>query len=365
MGFFRRKIKTYYGLDVGNGAIKLVELRHDANDGSLALQRFLVKPTPPEAVQNGVIRDKAELQGAIKALLRELRVRSLPVATVLTGQNLIVRQVEIPNMPADEFKKVLQLQADHYFGIPAEELAADFQVLRQLPQNRMQVLLVGSLKQPIMDFVDLLHSCGVRATRVDIEPLAALRSLRLTSAIAPMSANEATVVLDMGAGTSNLSIFQGDELQLVRVIGVAGNDFTQDIASGLQVSWQKAEELKFEYGVEPESPIFPYIKPTLERLLRQVSISLEFYQVENRPALIRQMSVIGGGSRLIGLIPALSNHIQELYTRLEMELPLMAAGNPCAQLTIAAEADVAQELGPILAVAIGLALGEVVANATD
>lgn len=363
MGFFRRKTRYYYGLDVGNGAIKLVRLKQEDREGPLALDRFLIQPTPTQAVENGVIRDRAQVRMVLKEMLREMGVRSLPAATVLTGQSLIIRQVEVPKMPAEEFRQVLAVQADHYFGIPAEELAADFQVLRELPSNRMQVLLVGSLKQPIVDFVEFLQSCGVRATRVDIEPLAAMRSLRMTGALAPAGPEETTVVLDMGAGTSNLSIFQGHELQLVRVIGVAGNDFTESIATAKQISWQEAEELKFQYGVDSASPIYPHIQPILERLLRQISISLEFYQVENRSTMMRQMSIIGGGSRLTGLIPVLASHMQELFTRLEMEPPLVVAGNPCTHLP-AVTTD-ATQWGPILAVAIGLALGEVVADATD
>lgn len=365
MCFFRRKAKTFYGLDVGNGAIKLVELRRDLKSNTLALHRFLIRPTPPDTVENGVIKNKVKLQGAIKALLKDFGARSLTVATVLTGQNLIVRQVEVPKMPVEEFRKVLQLQADSYFGIPADELAADFQVVRELPGNRMLVLLVGSLKQPITEFVDLLHSCGIRVTRVDIEPLAALRSLRMSGALAVAAANETTVVLDMGAGTSNLSIFQGDELQMVRVITVAGNDFTRDIAEAEQVSWQEAETLKLQHGVALGSPIYSYVQQTLQRLLRQVGISLEYYQVENRTTLVRQMRVIGGSSQLVGLVEALATNVQELYTRLDLKPPVVAAGNPCAHLQLATTAAAAQELGPILAVAIGLALGEVAADATD
>lgn len=365
MRFFRRKAKEFYGLDVGNGAIKLAELRRDLQDNTLALHRFLIRPTPPDTVENGVIKNEEKLRGAIKALLKDFGARTLTVATVLTGQNLIVRQVDVPKMTEEEFRKVLQLQADSYFGIPADELAADFQVVRELTGNRMLVLLVGSLKQPIVEFVDLLHSCGIRATRVDIEPLAALRSLRMSGALAAATANETTVVLDMGAGTSNLSVFQGEELQMVRVITVAGNDFTRDIAEAEQISWQEAEMLKLEHGVVPASPVYPHVQQTLQRLLRQVSISLEYYQVENRSALIHQIRLIGGSSQLIGLVEALAANVQELFARLELEAPIVAAGNPCAHLELATTAAAAQELGPILAVAVGLALGEVAADATD
>ncbi len=365
MCFFRRKAKTFYGLDVGNGAIKLVELRRDLKGNTLALHRFLIKPTPPDTVEDGVIKDRAKLQATLKALLRDFGARSLNVATVLTGQNLIVRQVEVPKMPEEEFRKVLQLQADSYFGIPADELASDFHIVRDLPGDRMLVFLVGSLKQPIVDFVDLLGSCGIRANRVDIEPLAALRSLRMSGALAGAAPDETTVVLDLGAGTSNLSIFQGDELQMVRVITVAGNDLTNDIAQAAQISWEAAEALKRQYGVAPDTPIYQFIQPALQRLLRQVGITLEYYQIENRSAQMRQMRVIGGNSQLVGLVDALAENIQEVFARLAALPPEVAVGNPCAYLQVEGAADAARELGPVLAIAIGLALGEVAVNATN
>lgn len=366
MRFLRRKaIKHYYGLDVGNGAIKLVELSHDLQSGASTLERYLIKPTPLNSVANGIIKDKKKLQQAVSDLRQEFGVRSLTVSTVLTGQNLIVRLVEVPEMPADEFKKVLEIQADSYFGIPADELAADFHIVRTLPANRMLVFLVGSLKQPILDFVDLLADGGIRADRVDIEPLAALRSLRMSGALTKDVANEMTVVLDLGAGTSNLSIFQGNELQMVRVLGVAGNDFTSAIADAQNICWDEAEELKLAHGVRPDSPILATVRPTLERLLQQVSISLEYYQVENRAKIIQKIRVIGGSSQLLGLIDELDGEVRRLFARLDIEAPGVSQGNPCAHLTIAETAAGACESGPNLAVAIGLALGGVAADATD
>lgn len=363
MCFFRRKPKSIIGLDVGNGAIKLVELQRDAKTKALSLKRFLVRPTPPNTVENGLVKDAARLKDTLRELLREFGARALSVTTVLTGQNLIVRQAEVPRMSRDEFQKVLQLQADSYFGMPAERLSADFQIVRDLPNSKMLVFLVGSPKQPILDFAALLKESGFTVNRVDIEPLAALRALRMTSTLGPSTVDQTTVVLDLGAGTSNLSIFQGDLLQMVRVITVAGNDLTREISNKQSISFEQAESLKREHGVQPDTPIFESIRPTFERLLRQVSMSLEYYQIENRGTPIRQISVIGGNAKLTGLVDAIGQAVTDLFERLNMPIPDVALGNPCLHLEQCANFTEAEQMGPILAVSIGLALGEVAANA--
>lgn len=365
MCLFRKKQKSFFGLDVGNGAIKLVELQRNPKTKSLQLKRYLVRKTPPNTVENGVVKDAARLRSCLRDLLREFGTRSLAVTTVLTGQNLIVRQAEVPRMSRQEFQKVLQLQADSYFGLPADRLSADFQMVRDLPNSRMLVFLVGSPKQPILDFAFLLKESGFVVNRVDIEPLAALRSLNSTGALTPDSPDQTTVIVDLGAGTSNLSIFQGDLLQMVRVITVAGNDLSRDISNHQQVSFDQAEALKQQHGVVPGTPIYGFIRPTFERLLRQVSMSLEYYQIENRGNPIKQVRVIGGNAKLTGLLEALTVTISDLFERLNMPVPDVSLGNPCLTMEMGGQFIDAEQMGPILAVAIGLALGEVAASETN
>ncbi|MGI6357385.1 MAG: type IV pilus assembly protein PilM [Bacillota bacterium] len=365
MAFFSTRRRSIFGLDVGNGGIKLVELQQNRKNNTITLQRFLIQPTPADSIENGLVTDPARLRGALRQLLKDFGARSLAVNTVLTGQSLIVRHVEVPRMSREEFKKVLQLQADTHFGLPTDHLSIDFQIVRELPDNRMLVFLVGSPKQPILDFVDLLKESGFTAKRVDIEPMAALRSLRMTAALTPDCLDATCVVLDLGAGTSNLSIFREDLLQLVRVITVAGNDLTREIANGQGISLQQAEELKRQYGVLPDTPIYEQIRPTFQRLLRQVAMTLEYYQIENRDKPVNYLRVIGGNSKLTGLVDALAASVAELYQRLNMPVPDVALGQPRLSLHQRVNQADAEENGPILAVAIGLALGEVAADATD
>ncbi|MGI6343828.1 MAG: type IV pilus assembly protein PilM [Bacillota bacterium] len=366
MSLFRHKrLKKHYGLDLGNGTMKLVELIHDTRANRLQLGRFLVKATPAAAIVNGVIQDRARLTAALSEIRREFGASSLAISTALTGQSLVVRQIRVPRMPADEFRQVLQLQADRYFGMPAQRLAVDFRIIDELPDNQMSVFLVGSPRQPILELVELLRENRIQTLRVDIEPLAALRSLRLSDGVPQTAADETVLILDLGAGTSNLSIFHGDQLQLVRVIDLGGKDLTEAIARDQQVEWEEAEALKRQYGIVAGSPIHAAVDPVMQRWMNQVILSLEYYQIEHREAPIHQVALVGGGARLLGLQAALERNIGEMFTRLSLEPPEIRLGNPCAQLELTRDAELAQEQGPVLAVAIGLALGEVMADATS
>lgn len=74
-------------------------------------------------------------------------------------------------------------------------------------------------------------------------------SLAIAEAVLPKHEKEmGTVVLDMGAGTSNLAVYHDNVLMHTAVIPFAGEVITSDLKSGCSTYWEKAELLKVKYG---------------------------------------------------------------------------------------------------------------------
>lgn len=57
-----------------------------------------------------------------------------------------------------------------------------------------------------------------------------------------------TVVVDIGAGTTNLVVMEDGEIQHVAVLPLGGGHVTNDLAIGLQTDLDVAEEVKIRYG---------------------------------------------------------------------------------------------------------------------
>jgi len=57
------------------------------------------------------------------------------------------------------------------------------------------------------------------------------------------------VLLDMGAGTTDLIVFSEGNISFTEVFPMAGEYITKDLAYGLKVSLEEAERIKKEYGV--------------------------------------------------------------------------------------------------------------------
>ncbi len=103
-------------------------------------------------------------------------------------------------------------------------------------------LVLGSVTA-VHNLVRCVETLGIRIAQIVLEPLA--------SSMAVLSSAEkelGVVLLDMGGGTTDISVFRGGDIWFSKVIPIAGEHITNDITVGLQTPTEEAERIKKEYG---------------------------------------------------------------------------------------------------------------------
>lgn len=136
------------------------------------------------------------------------------------------------------------------------------------------------------------------------------------------------IMIDIGAGVTDIGVFNCGDLDYLKTIPIGGMNFSKDISYVTGISLEDAEELKLKYGSaqwdisnsntvdsiseETGEPIQIDIRDvallTRERameLCQLVRISLESIYEENNDA---QFILTGGGSNLPGLSNLISKH---------------------------------------------------------
>jgi cell division protein FtsA len=68
------------------------------------------------------------------------------------------------------------------------------------------------------------------------------------AAVLPEDRARGVVVIDIGAQTTHLAVYDGDALLLAATLTVAGDHLTRDVSWLLKVNYEDAENLKREYG---------------------------------------------------------------------------------------------------------------------
>ncbi|NPA16916.1 cell division protein FtsA [Persephonella sp.] len=89
----------------------------------------------------------------------------------------------------------------------------------------------------------VIENTGLRVLDFVANPIASA-----TSVLYPEEKEMGIVVLDIGAGTTDMAVYKDGSIEYIRSFPVGGNQVTMDIAHRFKVSREEAENLKLEYG---------------------------------------------------------------------------------------------------------------------
>ena len=100
--------RSAIGLDIGTSGVRAAELSF--SKGLVTLEKFGQVALPEGAVRDGEVIDPDAVAAAIKQLWAHTKFSSKKVIIGVANQKVIVRQVDLPWMPADELKASLAYQ---------------------------------------------------------------------------------------------------------------------------------------------------------------------------------------------------------------------------------------------------------------
>jgi len=327
------------GIDIGDSLIKLVEAETKQN--KIILNNLAVGDTPKEAVVKGQIEDVEALTAKIKSLLDNNNFASTKVTTAISGEQVIIRNVEIPNMPEEEIGEAVRWEAKEQIPIPIDEAVLDYEISKHKADGGYEVMLVAVNRDTINRYLELFKKLDLEPIAIEIEPTAIIRGLR------KLYPEQTIALLDMGAQTTTVSVFSSGRLLFTRTIGIAGQDITQEIVENYELDLEEAEEYKRDNNLFVDANLNLIIRNLTTAIYR----SLDYFQVKYKNYDIEKMVLAGGGSKLIGFDTHLSNEFGIEVTPLN---PLSNIESEVERLNSKELAEVIQLLG----VSIGLALRE-------
>ncbi len=121
----------------------------------------------------------------------------------------------------------------------------------------VKMLFVTILTEHLKDLVGVVNACGVAVEDVMAAPIAgSLSTLSKSQQIAGCA------LLNIGAETVSVSVFENNTPISLEVFQIGGNDITNDIALGLRVPLEDAERIKLS---KPES--VPYPRKKIEEII--------------------------------------------------------------------------------------------------
>lgn len=342
--------KSIVGLDIGSSSIKVVECV--SRSKGVELVHLGRAQLPPEAIVQGAFLNSSAIVESIQEALGQAGTKASCVAAAVAGHAVIVKKISLPEMTREELEESIRWEAEQYIPFDINEVNLDFQILDgSETEGQMDVLLVAAKKDLIDDYVHVITDAGLSPGVIDIAGFAVANAW---SANYDTDPDDVVALVNIGAQVVNINILCGGVPAFTRDINTGGNAYTEEIQKALSVSWDEAERMKLGgSGDEDTQEVVPEeveqaMRSVTETLIGEISRSLDFFAATAAESRISRVFLSGGGSKVSGLDAAFQGKTNLPVERMDP----FARIAPSARL----DAETLQELGPSLAVSVGLAL---------
>jgi cell division protein FtsA len=340
--------QTYVGLDIGTSTVRCVVGTRDPSD-----------PTLVSVIGHGASSNQGMRKGVVMHIddAAEAIIQAITEAERISGIQIHQATVNVngAHVTGINSRGVIAISSpDREISVEDRERVEEAATIVKLPPNREIVQVFAknyrldgqdNLKDPVgMHGVRLEVDChivtaaspNVRNLNLALERAQVRPAHHTISALAAAEAvlgrqqkEAGTVVLDLGAGTTNMSVIEDGEVQHVAVIPMGGMHITNDLAIGLKTDLDVAEAVKVKHarlGDDSDKPVrvtvdekaYTFSGGEVNMIVEaRVEELLEY--VEKELQRIHKARKLPGGVVLVGGSAALPGLAE--FTRDKLQLP--------------------------------------------
>ena len=313
--------KPLFGLDIGNGSLKVMQVSDHATSGEFGTNHKLIgygtAVFDKSAIEEGVlvkpeIIAKAMLELFKKGLVGDITSRR--VAVTIPAYRTFTRNISLPKLGNDELDEAVRVEAEQYIPMPLEDLYLDYQIISQT-NEASEVFAVAVPRKIVDSYLELANILGLEAILIETTLNA---SARLFAQDAQSSIP--AVIIDFGSLSADISIFDKQVLVTGTVQG-GGENFTNSIEKKLGVSHEEAGLIKTRYGLSAskrQTEIVQALEPTLKEIIKEIHRMVRYYEERygtDNP--INQVITLGGGANMPGLTDYLTSALRLAVRRCE------------------------------------------------
>jgi type IV pilus assembly protein PilM len=293
-------LKSFLTVDFGAGSLKLAEF--ELNEaGGLRLKQYGIKSLGLEGSQETT--REATILKALQEMLAEHGIKSKAVNVCAPGFHVFSKFVKLPPVDTSKVGQIIEYEAKSNVPFPLEEVVWDYQILGSAAGGELEVLLVAIKADVVEGLFRVTETAGLHQQLADVSPAALCNAFRYNYG----DLEDCTMLLDIGAKTSNLLFFEKGKV-FSRSINLGANSITQDFANESKLKWDAAEKIKIDEGFvslggayeEPESPhqaaISKIARQFMTRLHIQVNQTMQFYRGQQGGSVPQRLFLSGGAS---------------------------------------------------------------------
>jgi len=350
MGLFSSKEDNLFlGVDIGDCSLKLVELRK--KNRRIYLSNYAFSENISE-VNFTKVEDVNYLAQAVNKVRHESGMISRRATASLPTFAVFSSIINVANVDKKALVTTVNEEAKKVIPLPLEEMTLDWKIVPDKSgetaraRSGLKIFLTGSPKKLVRKYIDIFKAAKLNLTSLETETFSLIRSL--------LGNDPSTVmIVEIGANSTDLSVVKESMPILNRSLTVCGATITKALSEKLGISYAQAEQFKLDLSVslsaENKEELPQLITKILEPIVTEIQYMIDFFKSQDG-GQVEKIVLSGGGAMLLNLTEYLSK-------RLNIQVII---GDPWHRINYPEELrPVLSEIGPRLAVAVGLAMREI------
>jgi len=254
------------GLDIGTSAIKVLVIQKKPGESEIeVLEKNQQKAS---GIRRGVVVNIEEVAGIISSSIKKAEERSgkriNSVYANIGGSHIFCTSshglVSVSRadqkISSEDIERVIQ--AARTFSLPANK-----EILEVFPKEfivdgekgikeplgmrgvrlEAEVLVLGGFSPYLKNLTQAILNSDLQINDLILTSLASSRAV-----LTPREKELGVALLDIGAGTSSLAVFEEEDLIHTAIFPIGSANITNDIAIGLRTDIDTAERIKLEFG---------------------------------------------------------------------------------------------------------------------
>ncbi len=369
---------SYLGIDIGTSSIKMVELENFK--GQAKLKTYGYADVSTNILRGTVEKNNQAIADYINLIASKSKITSRQVVAALPTFSVFNFIITLPPMPKKDLAAAIKWEAKKFIPVPIEEMILDWKILNKkkvkgnslfskktegkvetkdnsvnannisnpasahVDDKNYRILLTAAPKNLVARYIDIFKKAKLNLLSLETEAFALSRSL--------IGNDLSTImVVDMGSSNTDICIIEEGVPVLNRGIDTGGESLTKGIMNSLNINQERAEQFKRDFGLSAgaNQNIPDVIEKSLAAIINEIKYIFEIYQRQGASTIDK--IILTGGS---AWLPKLPEYLSNL-----LKLPVII-GDPWDRIVYPLDLKpVLYEIGPSMAVSIGLAMRDI------
>jgi len=358
----------FLGVDFGTSSIKMVELEY--KNGSVFLSNYgWIEIPQRKKIGDFDLKDRGKetelMVALLKRLYEKMNLGAKSAHLSMGSYKGLSALINVNSASLSDLDEIIKLEAGKYIPVSLDEVYLSSDVVsknkkikektggekfinfienkKEEDNELLEVLLVAAPKEDVHFFEDVVTLSGLKVASFELDVFSATRSL-IGDSLGTF------LIVDIGAKITNIIFIKKGIIRINRNINIGGDEITKNIASSLNVSWERADEFKKKNDylkAEGKSIILPIINIIAKESKRVIDLSLNDEEKYSEVEMI----IAGGGAGIFGIKDILAETFKGK----------ISIADPWKNIIIENDniREMASDIAPTYTVATGLALKKI------